>query len=45
MQNLTEILAHYGVKGEVTGINVGPMVKQIEFLPEAGTKIKTITIV
>lgn len=43
MQNLTEILAHYGVKGEVTGTNVGPMVKQIEFLPEPGTKIKTIT--
>ncbi|MBQ1611842.1 MAG: hypothetical protein II085_00025 [Alphaproteobacteria bacterium] len=43
MQDLTEILSHYGVKGEVTGINVGPMVQQIEFLPEAGTKIKSIT--
>ena len=43
MQDLKEILSHYGVKGEVTGINVGPMVQQIEFLPEAGTKIKSIT--
>jgi|GEM_PF-597283 len=43
MQDLTEILSHYGVKGEVTGVNVGPMVQQIEFLPEAGTKIKSIT--
>ncbi|MBO7556363.1 MAG: hypothetical protein J6T72_03080 [Alphaproteobacteria bacterium] len=43
MQDLAEILSHYGIKGEVTGINVGPLVKQIEFLPEAGTKIKNIT--
>lgn len=43
MQNLAEILSHYGVKGEVTGINVGPMVQQITFLPAAGTKIKNIT--
>ena len=43
MQDLKEILSHYGIKGEVTGINVGPLVQQIEFLPEAGTKIKSIT--
>ncbi len=43
MQDLTEILSHYGIKGQQTGVNVGPLVKQIEFLPEAGTKIKNIT--
>lgn len=43
MQDLAEILSHYGVKGEVTGINTGPMVQQITFLPAAGTKIKNIT--
>lgn len=43
LQNLTEILLHYGVKGEITGENTGPMIKQIEFLPAAGTKIKNIT--
>lgn len=43
MQDLTEILAHYGVKGEVIVTNIGPMVQQIEFLPVAGTKIKNIT--
>ena len=43
MQDLTEILSHYGIKGQLTGVNVGPLVKQIEFLPEAGTKIKNIT--
>ena len=43
MQDLTEILSHYGIKGQQTGVNVGPLVKQIEFLPEAGTKIKNIS--
>lgn len=43
MENLAKILAHYGVKGEVTGINDGPMVRQITFLPAPGTKIKSIT--
>lgn len=43
LQNLAEILLHYGVKGEITGENTGPMIKQIEFLPAAGTKIKNIT--
>lgn len=43
MENLAEILAHYGVKGEVTGVNDGPMVRQITFLPAPGTKIKSIT--
>ena len=43
MQDLKEILSHYGVKGNITGVNVGPLVRQIEFLPEPGTKIKNIT--
>ncbi len=43
LQNLAEILLHYGVKGEITGEKTGPMIKQIEFLPAAGTKIKNIT--
>lgn len=43
MERLTEILSHYGVKGEVTGVNAGPMVRQITFLPAPGTKIKNIT--
>ncbi len=43
MINLAQTLEHYGIKGEVVKINSGPLVTQIEFLPEAGTKIKNIT--
>ena len=43
MDNLREVLEHYGVYGEVVATNYGPLVTQIEFLPQAGTKIKNIT--
>lgn len=43
MENLAEVLSHYGIKGKVVRVNQGPLVKQIEFLPEAGTKLKNIT--
>lgn len=43
MQNLEEILEHYGVKGKVVKINQGPLIEQIEYLPVPGTKIKNIT--
>lgn len=43
MENLEQILEHYGVKGKVVKVNQGPLIKQIEFLPEPGTKIKNIT--
>ncbi len=43
MIDLEEILSHYGVKGKVEGEVLGPLIKQIKFKPEAGTKIKNIT--
>lgn len=42
MQNLEKILEHYGVKGKIVKENEGPLIKQIEFLPSAGTKVKNI---
>lgn len=43
MQNIEEILKHYGIKGKTTAVNNGPLITQIEFKPEPGTKIKNIT--
>lgn len=43
MENLAEVLRHYGIVGEVRAVHEGPLVKQIEFLPAAGTKLKTIS--
>ncbi|MDY4841463.1 MAG: DNA translocase FtsK [Alphaproteobacteria bacterium] len=43
MESLTDVLRHYGIVGEVTAVHEGPLVKQIEFLPEAGTKLKTVS--
>lgn len=43
MQNLTEVLMHYGVQGKVVRENSGPLVKLVEFLPQPGTKIRNIT--
>lgn len=43
MENLADVLTHYGVKGEVVAMHRGPLVKQIEFKPVAGTKIRNIT--
>jgi len=42
MQNLENVLAHYGIKGKVTGTFHGPLITQIAFAPAAGTKEKTI---
>lgn len=43
MQNLQEVLKHYGVDGKVVSETDGPLVKLVEFLPQPGTKIKNIT--
>ena len=43
MDNLAEVLSHYGIKGKVEKINQGPLIKQIEFLPATGTKISAVT--
>ncbi len=46
MENqIEEILSHYGIRGEVVRVSEGPMLKQIEFLPEPGTKLKNILAV
>ena len=42
MQNLEEVLGHYGIKGKVAGVCDGPVIRQIAFEPEAGTKLKNI---
>ena len=43
MESLTDVQRHYGIAGEVTAVHEGPLVKHIEFLPEAGTKLKTVS--
>lgn len=45
MQKLEKVLETYGVKGKIAAIHEGPLVRQIEFQPETGTKIKSITAV
>ena len=45
MKNFAEVLNHYGFSGEVIGIHDGPLLKQIEFLPAAGSKVKNIEAV
>lgn len=35
---LTEVLAEFGVKGQIIGVNQGPVVTLFEFEPAAGTK-------
>lgn len=42
MQNLEEVLSHYGVKGTFAGTEEGPLVVLAKFLPAAGTKLKNI---
>lgn len=42
MNNFEEILLQYGIKGEVAEVVDGPLLKQIKFLPAAGTKMKNI---
>ncbi len=43
MSDLEEVLAHYDVKGKVEGTSKGPLISQIRFKPNPGTKIKNIT--
>lgn len=45
MINLEEALSHYGIKGRVAAVYDGPLVRVIEFEPEAGTRLKNINIV
>lgn len=43
MTELEEVLSHYGIAGQEKETNKGPLITQIVFTPEAGTKIKNIT--
>ena len=45
MTVLEDALKHYGIKGKVLNTVEGPLVKQIQFQPEAGTKLKNIQAV
>lgn len=45
MTVLEDALKHYGIKGKVLNTVEGPLVKQIQFQPEAGTKLKNIQVV
>ena len=45
MKNFEEVLGHYGFSGEVVAEHDGPLLKQIEFLPAAGSKVKNIEAV
>lgn len=45
MTDLSQVLAHYGIEGEVIGTQVGPLVTQIKFKPVVGTKIKSVETV
>lgn len=45
MQDFEEVLSHYGIKGQVVAEHEGPLLKQIEFLPATGSKVKNIEAV
>ena len=45
MSDLQEILEQYSIFGEVVNETTGPLLKQIEFVPQAGTKLKNILAV
>lgn len=45
MNNLEDILTHYGIRGSVAGVHDGPLVRLIEFEPEPGTRLKNINAV
>ena len=45
MQKLADILKNYGINGEITNQTEGPVLKIIEFIPKAGTKLKNITAI
>ena len=42
MTKLEEALSHYGIGGREIEVKQGPLIKQIVFEPQAGTKIKNI---
>ena len=42
MTDFEEVLAHYDIHGQVIGTQKGPLITQIQFQPEAGTKLKTL---
>ena len=43
MAELIEVLSHYNVFGEIAETIQGPLITQIKFKPQAGTKLKNIT--
>lgn len=43
MTDISQVLTHYGINGEVIGTQQGPLITQIKFKPKAGTKFKNIT--
>ncbi len=45
MTHFEEVLSHYGFSGEVVAEHDGPLLKQIEFLPAAGSKVKNMEAV
>ena len=45
MTHFEEVLSHYGFSGEVVAEHDGPLLKQIEFLPAVGSKVKNIEAV
>ena len=45
MQKLANILKNYDIKGEITNQTEGPVLKIIEFTPQAGTRVKNIIAV
>lgn len=42
MADLEKALAQYGIRGKIIGTSIGPVVTQIKFRPQSGTKIKSI---
>jgi len=45
MSDLQQILEQYSIFGTVVGETQGPLLRQIEFAPQVGTKLKTILAV
>lgn len=42
VENITNTLADFGVKGEINHVNVGPTITQYEFKPAAGVRVTRI---
>ena len=43
MAELAEVLSHYNVYGEIVDTKKGPLITQMKFKPQSGTKLKNIT--